>query len=33
VSYWEWGKLIGTAMLMALALDAIGLAVWWFFIK
>jgi hypothetical protein len=29
VSYWEWAKLIATAILMALAIDGLGLAVWW----
>jgi hypothetical protein len=33
LSYWEWAKLIATAVLIALAIDTFFVAIWWFFIK
>jgi hypothetical protein len=33
LSYWEWAKLIAASILIALAVDAFGLAIWWYFIK
>jgi len=33
VSYWEYVKLIVAAILMALAIDAVGFAIWWWIMK
>jgi hypothetical protein len=33
LSFWEWAKLIAASILIALAVDALGLAIWWYFIK
>jgi hypothetical protein len=33
VSYWEWLKLSATALLLAFAMDAVLVAIWWFFIR
>jgi hypothetical protein len=33
LSYWEWAKLIAASILIALAVDAAGLAIWWCLIR
>jgi hypothetical protein len=31
VSYWEWAKLIATALLISICTTTLGFSIWWFF--
>jgi hypothetical protein len=33
LSYWDWAKLVAASILIALAMDGFGLAIWWYLIK